>query len=168
MEAPGWEGPLVVEAPGCGGPWAAFSSGAVEAHPTLEYQKIKGDKVYVEAPGWEGPLVVEAPGWEGPLVVEARRLWSPISRIIHIWLEWKIAQWVHPMKDRSDDPSHHERTLLPQSYISLPTIRSWCDGSSDRSFMGWTNWAISPSNQCSTTGVTKAVVCVILSVGWCV
>ena len=24
--------------------------------------------------------------------------------------------------DRSDDPSHHERTLLPQSYISLPTI----------------------------------------------
>ena len=28
--------------------------------------------------------------------------------------------WVHPMKDRSDDPSHHERTLLPQSHISLP------------------------------------------------
>ena len=27
---------------------------------------------------------------------------------------------VHPMKDRSDDPSHHERTLLPRSYISLP------------------------------------------------
>ena len=25
-----------------------------------------------------------------------------------------------PMKDRSDDPSHHERTLLPQSYILLP------------------------------------------------
>ena len=24
------------------------------------------------------------------------------------------------MKDRSDDPSHHERTLLPLSYISLP------------------------------------------------
>ena len=24
-----------------------------------------------------------------------------------------------PMKDRSDDPSHHERTLLPRSYISL-------------------------------------------------
>ena len=27
---------------------------------------------------------------------------------------------------------------------------------------------ISRSSQCSTTGVTKAVVCVILSVGWCV
>ena len=25
------------------------------------------------------------------------------------------------MKDQSDDPSHHERTLLPLSYISLPT-----------------------------------------------
>ena len=24
------------------------------------------------------------------------------------------------MKDRSDDPAHHERTLLPRSYISLP------------------------------------------------
>ena len=24
------------------------------------------------------------------------------------------------MKDRSDDTSHHERTLLPRSYISLP------------------------------------------------
>ena len=24
------------------------------------------------------------------------------------------------MKDRSDDPSHHERTLLPWSYVSLP------------------------------------------------
>ena len=27
------------------------------------------------------------------------------------WLERDLAQWVHPMKDRSDDPSHHERTL---------------------------------------------------------
>ena len=31
--------------PGCSGPWAAFSSGAEEAHPILEYKKdIKGDK----------------------------------------------------------------------------------------------------------------------------
>ena len=38
------------------------------------------------------------------------------------WLEREITQWVHsPMKDRSDDPSHHERTLLPRSYISLLT-----------------------------------------------
>ena len=32
----------------------------------------------------------------------------------------RIAQWVHPVKDRSDDPLHHNRTLLPRSYISLP------------------------------------------------
>ena len=30
------------------------------------------------------------------------------------------------------------------------------------------HWAISRTSQCSTTGVTKAVVCVILSVGWCI
>ena len=28
----------------------------------------------------------------------------------------------------------------------------------------WTHWAISRSSQCPTTGVTKTVVCVILSV----
>ena len=27
---------------------------------------------------------------------------------------------------------------------------------------------VTPSSQCSTTGVTKTVVCVILSVGWCI
>ena len=54
----------------------------------------------------------------------------PTDRIIHTtafvtpvvvhWLEREIAQWDHPMKDRSDDPTHHERTLLARSYISLP------------------------------------------------
>ena len=39
--------------------------------------------------------------------------------VVEHWLEREIAQWVHPMKDRSDDPSHHEQMLLPQSYISL-------------------------------------------------
>ena len=30
------------------------------------------------------------------------------------------------MKDRSDDPSHHERTLLPRSYLSLLVlVMSW-------------------------------------------
>ena len=41
------------------------------------------------------------------------------------------------------------------------SVRSWCDGSSDRSFM------VEPSSyfhssQCSTTGVTKAVVCAFM------
>ena len=42
-----------------------------------------------------------------------------VTPVVEHWLEREITQWVHPMKDRSDDPSHHERTLLPWSYISL-------------------------------------------------
>ena len=42
-----------------------------------------------------------------------------VTPVVEHWLEREIAQWVRPMKDRSDDPSHHERTLLPRSYISL-------------------------------------------------
>ena len=44
--------------------------------------------------------------------------------VVEHWMEREIAQWVHPMKDRSDDPSHHERTLLPRSYISLSNSES--------------------------------------------
>ena len=40
-----------------------------------------------------------------------------VTPVVEHWLEREIAQWVHPMKDRSDDPSHHERTLFPQSYL---------------------------------------------------
>ena len=43
-----------------------------------------------------------------------------VTPVVEHWLEREIAQWVHPMKDQSDDPSHHERTLLPRSFISLP------------------------------------------------
>ena len=43
-----------------------------------------------------------------------------VTPVVEHWLEPEIAQWVHPMKDRSDDPLHHERMLLPWSYISLP------------------------------------------------
>ena len=42
-----------------------------------------------------------------------------VTPVVEQWLEREIARWVHPMKDRSDDPSHHERTLLPRSYIPL-------------------------------------------------
>ena len=35
-----------------------------------------------------------------------------VTPVVDNWLEREIAQWVLPMKDRSDDPSHHERTLL--------------------------------------------------------
>ena len=43
-----------------------------------------------------------------------------VTPVVEHWLEREIAQWVHPMKDGSDDQSHHERTVLPRSYISLP------------------------------------------------
>ena len=42
-----------------------------------------------------------------------------ITPVVEHWLERERPQWVHAMKDRSDDPSHHEQTLLPRSYISL-------------------------------------------------
>ena len=34
-----------------------------------------------------------------------------VTPVVEHWLEREIAWWVHPMKDQSDDPSHHERTL---------------------------------------------------------
>ena len=40
--------------------------------------------------------------------------------VVEHWLEQEIAQRVHPLKGRSDNPSLHEQTLLPRSYISLP------------------------------------------------
>ena len=35
-----------------------------------------------------------------------------VTPVVEHWLEREIAQWVHPMKDQSDDPSHHERMHL--------------------------------------------------------
>ena len=31
-----------------------------------------------------------------------------VTPVVEHWLEREIAQWVHPMNDRSDDPSHHD------------------------------------------------------------
>ena len=45
-----------------------------------------------------------------------------VTPVVEHWLEREISQWVHCMKDRSDDPSHHEQTLLPRSYISLHIV----------------------------------------------
>ena len=33
-----------------------------------------------------------------------------VTPVVEHWLEREIAQWIHPMKDRSDDPSHHGAT----------------------------------------------------------
>ena len=54
-------------------------------------------------------------------------LYAPSHRQEH-WLEREIAQWVHPMKDRSDDPPHHERTLYlwatSRSQIGMMRLRT--------------------------------------------
>ena len=39
--------------------------------------------------------------------------------VVEHWLEREIAQWVQPMKDRSDDPSYHGVT-------SRSTTSLWC------------------------------------------
>ena len=61
-----------------------------------------------------------------------------VTLVVEHWLEREIAQWVHPMKDRSDDPSHHERTLLPRSYISLQCVTK-PSGPMDKEYRGALN-----------------------------
>ena len=39
-----------------------------------------------------------------------------VTPVVEHWLEREVAQWVHPMKDRSDDPSHHEQMVLPRRH----------------------------------------------------
>ena len=62
-----------------------------------------------------------------------------VTPVVEHWLEQEIAQCVHPMKDRSDDLSHHERMLLPRSYISLQLFK----GGMRNSSMG----PLSPTNE---------------------
>ena len=45
-----------------------------------------------------------------------------VTPVVEHWLEREIAQWVHPMKDRSDDSSHHERTLFTTELHLAPEI----------------------------------------------
>ena len=49
-----------------------------------------------------------------------------VTPVVEHWLEREIAQWVHPMKDRSDDPPHHERMLylwaISRSYLFIDAL----------------------------------------------
>ena len=51
-----------------------------------------------------------------------------VTPVVEHWLEREIAQWVYPMKDRSDDPSHHERTRFKKSCSGA---RGWGVGRGD-------------------------------------
>ena len=44
-----------------------------------------------------------------------------VTPVVEHWLEREIAQWVHSMKDRSDNPSHHGR--LP-SNVNVVNVQS--------------------------------------------
>ena len=74
-----------------------------------------------------------------------------VTPVVEHWLEREIAQWVHPLKDRSNDPSHHERMLLPRSYISLLTM-SECSyhGEMSHSFTIETHWWMMPGGDTGT------------------
>ena len=45
-----------------------------------------------------------------------------VTPVVEHWLEREIAQWVHPMKDRSNDRSHHERTYRSYSINKLACV----------------------------------------------
>ena len=44
--------------------------------------------------------------------------------VMEHWLKREIAQWVHPMKDRSDDPSHHVQPLPGKEDMFYLTMHS--------------------------------------------
>ena len=71
--------------------------------------------------------------WANALTTELNK--SPYLGCLVSGYKVLFAQWVQTMKDWSDDPSHHERTLLPRSYIvdALPLSARWRPGS------GWSS-----------------------------
>ena len=55
-----------------------------------------------------------------------------VTPVVEHWLEREIAQWVHSMKDRSDDPSHHEWRLYLWATsrsvaVGLSMLCVWCE-----------------------------------------
>ena len=65
-----------------------------------------------------------------------------VTPVVEHWLEREIAQWVHPMKDRSDDPPHHPTnegrkemfdltTHSTHFYLRLYGVRHMVKGHSD-------------------------------------
>ena len=61
-----------------------------------------------------------------------------VTPVMEHWLERDIAQWVHHMKDRSNDPSEHEQTLLPRrvcGMLMLHVMLVYDDGPKERNVM---------------------------------
>ena len=55
-----------------------------------------------------------------------------VTQVVEHWLEREIAQWVHPMKDRSDDPPHGKTSefsplmnVLKRGFFDGAYIEKW-------------------------------------------
>ena len=59
-------------------------------------------------------------GYSFRLAAKISHIMAFVTPVVEHWLEREIAQW-----DRSDDLTHHERTLLPRSYISLLVLMTY-------------------------------------------
>ena len=85
--------------------------------------------------------------------------------VMEHWLEREIAQWVHHDGSIKQLCVCHCHCLVAEARCSS-VVRRFDHGAMGRwiELSSWTHWAISCSNQCSITGVSKAMVCVILFV----
>ena len=99
-----------------------------------------------------------------------------VTPVVEHWLERAIAQWVHD-EGWIRRPIAPSAEALQRSYISLPTLMAGATSGAGCAHLSGTPDIVSITrilpqdsrfSQCSTTGVTKAVVCIILSVGWCI
>ena len=68
-------------------------------------------------------VLLYAPSHRQDSIVQTTAFVTPV---VEHWLQREIAQWVHPMKDRSDDPSHHERTLYLRAIWRLSVTIAKC------------------------------------------
>ena len=83
-------------------------------------------------------------------------------------VEREIAEWVHHEGSIRNTTELH---LAPLGYVEFKVVRSACEVCVCRGGVGWGDgfqfWSNKyRSSQCSS--VTKAVVCTILFVGWCI
>ena len=62
-----------------------------------------------------------------------------VTPVVEHWLEREIAQWVHPMKDRSNDPPHHERDQKGKDLIIILVLTRY-EGNVDQCALSMTEY----------------------------
>ena len=73
---------------------------------------------------------------KGFLYASSHRQDNTYHGLCYTRLEREIAQWVHPMKDRSDYPSHHERTLYLWAMSPSPSGQESDSCGKETKFLG--------------------------------